>query len=84
VAYEVCKRRFSVLLALDGNCAAGNLVQEAKNAKYPCRIYADRHSRVLKAKSDSLEGYVKLFDEKDVRTVAGEITSWIAQMSNTE
>ena len=84
IAYEIFKRGPSVLITFDGNSAGVNLIQEAKNAKYPCRIYADRHSRVLKAKSDSLEGYVKLFDEKDVRTVAGEITSWIAQMSNTE
>ena len=79
IAYEIFKRGPSVLITFDGNSAGVNLIQEAKNAKYPCRIYADRHSRVLKAKSDSLEGYVKLFDETDVQAVADEIAAWVAE-----
>ncbi len=78
IAYEIFKRGPSVLITFDGNSAGVNLIQEAKNAKYPCKIYADRHSRVLKAKSDSLEGYVTLFDEHEVQKVAKEITSWVA------
>ena len=65
VAFEVCKRRFSVLLALDGNCAAANLVQEAKNAKYPCAIYVSPHCRALMAKAKSLKGYVSVLGEPE-------------------
>ena len=83
-AYEIFKRGPSVLITFDGNSAGVNLIQEGKNAKYPCKIYADRHSRVLKAKSDSLEGYVKLFDERDVREVAEEICAWVTGLSGDE
>ena len=76
IAYEIFKRGPSVLITFDGNSAGVNLIQEAKNAKYRCKIYADRHSRVLKAKADSLEGYVRLFDETDIQAVADEITDW--------
>ena len=84
IAYEIFKRGPSVLITFDGNSAGVNLIQEGKNAKYPCKIYADRHSRVLKAKSDSLEGYVKLFDERDVREVAEEICAWVTGLSGDE
>ena len=84
IAYEIFKRGPSVLITFDGNSAGVNLIQEAKNAKYPCKIYADRHSRVLKAKSDSLEGYVKLFDEREVREVAQEICAWVAGIYGDE
>ncbi|MBR2527106.1 MAG: adenosine deaminase [Blautia sp.] len=63
VAYEVFKRRYSILLALDGSGGAANLVQEAKNAKYPCSIYVDPHCRALRAKARSLTGYVSLLGE---------------------
>lgn len=79
IAYEIFKRGPSVLITFDGNSAGVNLIQEAKNAKYPCRIYADRHSRVLKAKADSLEGYVRLFDETDIQAVADEILLFLLQ-----
>ena len=60
-AYEIFKRRSSVLLALDGNSAGANMIQEARNARYECRIYVSVHSRSLKTKADSLEGYVTTF-----------------------
>ncbi|HBB61003.1 MAG TPA: adenosine deaminase, partial [Lachnospiraceae bacterium] len=67
LAFEIFKRRTSVLLALDGNSAGANMIQEARNAKYECRIYVSMHSRSLKTKAESLEGYVTLFaDEKEV------------------
>jgi hypothetical protein len=64
-AYEIFKRRPSVLLALDGNSAAANLVQEAKNGKEKCDIYIDSGSRALKAKAASLHGYVTVFAPED-------------------
>ena len=60
-AYEIFKRRSSVLLALDGNSAGANMIQEARNARYECRTYVSVHSRSLKTKADSLEGYVTTF-----------------------
>ena len=64
IAYEVFKRRPSILLALDGNSAGANLIQEAKNAKYPCRICINPHAKTLKAKADSLQGYVTLLEAR--------------------
>ena len=64
IAYEIFKRRESTLIALDGNSAGANLIQEAKNAKYKCRIYVSPRSRVLRSKADSLGGYVTLLDLK--------------------
>ena len=57
-AYEVFKRRPSALLAFDGNSAALNLIQEAKNARGECRIFINPRSRGLTAKAKMLEGYV--------------------------
>ena len=61
VAYEIFKRRPSVLLALDGNSAGANMIQEAKNGRGGCRIYISGHSRALLRKAQSLAGYVKIF-----------------------
>ncbi len=67
IAYEVFKHRSSVLIALCGNSSGANMIQEAKNAKNPCRIYVSSHSRILKAKAVSLKGYVTVFsDEKEI------------------
>ncbi len=60
-AYEIFKRRPSRLIAFDGNIAGANMIQEAKNSKYPCAIYVRAGCRALKVKADSLEGYVRLF-----------------------
>ena len=57
-AYEVFKRKESQLLVFDGNSAAVNLIQEAKNGRYKCEIYVDRRSSVLRKKAQSLQGYV--------------------------
>ncbi len=59
-AYEIFKRRTSILLALDGNSAGANMIQEAKNSQHECRIYVSEHSRILKAKAESLDGYVTI------------------------
>ncbi len=68
-AYEIFKRRSSVLLAFDGNSPAANLVQEAKNGRFPCQIYVDGRCRALAAKARMLEGYVKELRKAE----AGEI-----------
>ncbi len=62
-AYEAFKRMPSILLALDGNSAAANLIQEAKNGRFPCRTYVDRHSRVLMTKARALHGYVTVIED---------------------
>ena len=64
-AYEIFKRRPSVLLAFDGNSAAANLVQEAKNGREKCDIYVDGRSRNLRTKAAALQGYVKIFRPAD-------------------
>ena len=61
-AYEIFKRRPSVVVALDGNSAGANTVQEAKNGKKKARIFVNRHARVLYAKALAIQGYVSLFD----------------------
>ena len=58
-AYEIFKRRQSALLAFDGNSAALNLIQEARNGREKCRIYINPHSRGLAVKIKTLEGYVR-------------------------
>ena len=60
-AYEIFKRRPAALYVFDGNIAGANLIQEAKNSRYPCEIHVNRRCRALKAKAESLEGYVTLF-----------------------
>lgn len=61
-AYEIFKRRPSVVVALDGNSAGANTVQEAKNGKKKARIFVNRRARVLYAKALAIQGYVSLFD----------------------
>ena len=58
-AYEIFKRRSSALIAFDGNSAALNLIQEARNARRKCHIYINSRSRGLSAKGKLLEGYVR-------------------------
>lgn len=63
VAYEVFKRHESILIALDGNSSAINLIQEAKNAKYKCHIFVNPHASMLKKKAETLMGYVELLKD---------------------
>ncbi|MDO4501369.1 MAG: amidohydrolase family protein, partial [Erysipelotrichaceae bacterium] len=60
--YEIFERRNSILIALDGNSAVTNLVQEAKNGKGKAKIYVSDKSEVLRNKLDSLKGYIKKID----------------------
>jgi hypothetical protein len=71
-AYEIFKRMPSALLAFDGNSAALNLIQEAKNGREKCRIYINPKSRGLQAKAKMLEGYVMPLEQvKELFDVQG-------------
>lgn len=58
--YEIFERRNCVLFAFDGNSAVANLVQEARNGKGRTWIFAYPKSQMLKAKAESLHGYVTI------------------------
>ena len=60
-AYEIFKRRPSTLIAYEGNIAGANMIQEAKNSKYPCEIYVNSWCKPLRVKAESLGGYVVMF-----------------------
>lgn len=62
ISYEIFKRRPSVLIALDGNSSAENMIQEAKNGKGGCAIYVLGRAQMLREKALSLQGYVTLFN----------------------
>lgn len=62
--YEIFERRSSALIVLDGNSAAANLIQEAKNGKAKASIFVSKNCINLKDKALSLKGYVKLIDNK--------------------
>ncbi len=70
-AYEIFKRRPSVLLAFDGNSPAANLVQEAHNGRFKCAIYVDGRCRALAAKARILQGYVRELRSADAREILG-------------
>ncbi|MBR2257650.1 MAG: adenosine deaminase [Blautia sp.] len=74
-AYEIFKRQPSVLLAFDGNSAAQNLIQEAKNGREKCRIFISPRSRGLAAKAKMLEGYVKPL--ADAEAILKELTDFL-------
>ncbi|HCK87772.1 MAG TPA: adenosine deaminase [Erysipelotrichaceae bacterium] len=65
VAFEIFKQRNSILIAFDGNSPAQNMIQEANNAKYECRIFVDQRAKSLHAKAGQLQGYVTVFAETD-------------------
>ncbi len=58
-AYEIFKRVPSALLAFDGNSAALNLIQEARNGREKCRIFINPRSRGLAVKARLLDGYTR-------------------------
>ncbi len=59
VSYEVFRHAPSVLLAFDGNSAALNLIQQARNSSIRHRIFINPRSRDLRSKARMLEGYVR-------------------------
>ncbi|MBO6047138.1 MAG: hypothetical protein J6P61_05210, partial [Erysipelotrichaceae bacterium] len=70
IAYEIFKRTNSILIALDGNSAGANLIQEARNSKKKCRLFVNPHSKMLKEKANSLQGYVTLLENNE------EVLKW--------
>ena len=73
-AYEIFKRMPSILLAFDGNSAALNLIQEARNGREKSAIFISPRSRGLAAKAKMLEGYVRpLKDAASVIAAMNEV-----------
>ena len=64
-AYEIFKRRQSVIIALDGNSAAANLIQDAKNSRYKSRTFINEKAPALRTKAESLQGYITFWTEGD-------------------
>ena len=60
--YEIFERRPSIVIAFDGNSAAENLIQEAKNGKGDADILIWERAGALRQKAASLEGDVHLLD----------------------
>lgn len=58
--YEIFERRNCTVFAFDGNSAVANLVQEARNGKARAWIFVYPKSEMLKAKAESLDGYVTM------------------------
>ena len=52
--YEIFERRPSMVVAFDGNSAAGNLIQEARNGKGKSAILVWSHSKNLRSKAVDL------------------------------
>lgn len=72
--YWIFERRPSIVIALEGNSAALNLVQEAKNGKAKSLIYVSNDSKALKQKATSLKGYVSIIkSQKDINKLIREI-----------
>ncbi|MBR2578212.1 MAG: hypothetical protein IKE38_04690, partial [Erysipelotrichaceae bacterium] len=72
--YEIFERRPSAVIAIEGNSAGANLVQEAKNGKGKALIYVSANDRLLRQKGESLHGYVNIYhDEADVKKMISSI-----------
>ena len=80
-AYEIFKRRPSVVIALDGNSAGANTIQEAKNGKREARIFVYRHARVLYSKAKAIQGYVSAINgESSVENIIRSVNKVKNQM----
>ena len=64
--YEIFERIPSVVIVFDGNSAAANLIQEAKNGKAKSYIYISKDAKTLKDKASLLKGYVKSINSKTI------------------
>ncbi|MBQ2686058.1 MAG: hypothetical protein IJG03_07010 [Erysipelotrichaceae bacterium] len=80
--YEIFERRESTVIAFDGNSAVLNLIQEARNGKGKAHIFASSHSKSLKNKAESLQGYIRLFGWND--DIVSAIEDIVAQASTQE
>ncbi len=76
-SYEVFRHRPSVVLAFEGNSAALNLIQQARNSSNKHRIFINPRSRGLKEKARQLEGYIRPLGS------AEEILGQAAALPNT-
>lgn len=56
--HEIYKQRYSLTLAFDGNAGVSNLIQDGRNSLYRTYAFLNTESRVLKAKANTIEGYV--------------------------
>ena len=79
INYEIFERRPSMVVAFDGNSAAANLIQEAKNGKGRSAIFVWNHSKNLMQKAKSLHGYVYSFGEE--ASITGLIDSLIEKVN---
>ena len=70
--YEIFERRNSAVIAFDGNTPVTNLIQEAKNGKGKSKIFINLDNKNLKAKAESLSGYVTPFKETFVNDLLEE------------
>ncbi len=77
--YEIFERRPSLVVAFDGNSAAANLIQEARNGKGKAAICIWSHSKTLKQKAASLQGYVHFFDENN--SIAGILKEYQKELA---
>ena len=59
------RNRPSILLAFDGNSAALNLIQQARNSSNKHRIHINPRSRGLTEKAKMLDGYVQKMGSAD-------------------
>ena len=69
-SYEIFKRRPSVVVALDGNSAGTNVIQEARNGKRKARIFVSHHAVSLYSKAWTLRGYARIIEDPEA---AGQI-----------
>ena len=67
---ENFNRRPALLMVFDGNSAAMNLIQEARNAHGKCQICLSPRSRALAAKARMLEGYIRPLEDAEKTLVA--------------
>ncbi|MBR0461177.1 MAG: hypothetical protein IJJ00_00455 [Erysipelotrichaceae bacterium] len=76
--YEIFERRPSVVIAIEGNSAGANLVQEARNGKAKALIYVSDNDKLLRQKGESLHGYVNVYrNEKDIENMLKNIKKTI-------
>lgn len=76
--YEIFERRPSVLIAIEGNSAGANLIQEAKNGKAKALIYVSNNDKNLMLKANSLKGYVNVYANiSDVNKMIKNIKRYI-------
>lgn len=73
VAFEIFKCKENILLALDGNSAAGNLIQDTKNAKYESRRFINSRSIGLRSKAESLQGYVTMWNGENADMIVATV-----------